>query len=200
MKRIALALAITVAATGTALAGPPWISIELRPMGGSFILARTFHHGTPEAQPLSGSAEGLINGQRRSVPLHFDHTDESNTFAVQKTWGDAGVWVLNIGTTGPHGDAGAVVGVDHSGLPAFVRFPRTYQGSSRIATAGEITAMLRALDAGQPAPSLSAFPWMMIVRQVTPILLVLLAGGILVRGTATALRRVRAYPGRALAL
>ena len=157
--RLALAALFSVALASPAVAkGPPWISIEMRPYGAGFLTVRTWHHGTPMALPLTGTAEGLVDGRRTSVPLRFEHTDrdDANAFTLSNTWGAAGVWVLNIGTDqGDHGSAGVVVGIDRSGASAFVRFPRGAYNNSRKATSGEIDAMLRALDAGQPPPALT---------------------------------------------
>ncbi len=176
MKRLTVLLAVAVSVAAPALAGPPWITIEVRPTGGAFVFARTFHHGTPQGMALTGTAEGLVDGQRRSVPLSFERTGESNVFGVPKTWTDGGVWVLNIGTDEDHGGAGVVVGVDRAGTAAFVRFPRSYQGASRIATRGEINALLRALDASQPPPALGGIGFMGILRLgLPPLVLVLLA-------------------------
>jgi len=176
MKRLTVFLALAVSVAAPALAGPPWITIEVRPTGGAFVFARTFHHGTPEALALTGTAEGLVDGQRRSVPLSFERIGEDNVFGVPKTWTAGGVWVLNIGTSAEHGGAGVVVGVDHSGSAAFVRFPRTYEGASRIATRGEIDALLRALDANQPPPTLGRFGLMGMLRVGLPsLILVVLA-------------------------
>jgi hypothetical protein len=200
MKRLALLLALTAAAAAPADAkGPPWITIELRPYGDAFVLARTFHHGTPMPLPLSGTAEGLVNGQRRSVPLRFDPTDQMNAFGVPKTWAAEGVWVLNIGTEAEHGGAGVVVGVDRSGTAAWVRFPRSVAGSSRIATRGEIEAMLRALDAGQQPPTLGHIGWVGIVRLVAPVVIVGLLGLGVVRLGLAAVRVVRRREARAVA-
>jgi hypothetical protein len=149
MKRSILAIALSLAVATPAIAGPPWISIETRPFGGAFLLARTFHHGTPMALPLNGTAEGLVNGRRISVRLRFEQEGDANSFAVPKTWGAEGVWVLNIGVdSSDHGTAGAVVGIDRRGQSAFVRFPRSATGFSRKATGGEVDAMLRELEAG----------------------------------------------------
>ena len=157
VKRLVLSALFAVAFASPAVAGPPWISIETRPYGAAFLLARTFHHGTPMPFPLNGTAEGLVNGRRTSVPLRFEQEGDANSFAVPKTWGDAGVWVLNIGLdAGDHGSAGAVVGIGRGGQSAFVRFPRTPTGFSRTATSGEVDAMLRALEAGQQPPALSS--------------------------------------------
>ena len=159
MKRTITAVALSFAVTSPAFAkGPPWITIETRPYGTAFLLARTFHHGTPMPLPLSGTAEGLVNGRRTSVRLRFEQEGDQNSFAVPKTWGDAGVWVLNIGVdSSDHGTAGAVIGVDRRGQSAFVRFPRTPTGFSRKATSGEVDAMLHALDEGRQPPALSSF-------------------------------------------
>ena len=145
MKSIALALALSATLASTTWPGPPWISVETRPFGAAFLLARTWRRDTPMSLPLTGTAYGLVNGRRVSVPLRFEQEGDANTFAVPKTWGDGGVWVLNIGLdAGEHGSAGAVVGIDRSGAAAFIRFPRA-SGGSRVATSGEIDAMLRAL-------------------------------------------------------
>lgn len=156
MKRITLALVLSAAATPLLAFGPPFIGIEVRPHAGAFVYARTFHHSTQIAQPLAGTAEGLVNGQRRSVTLRFDTTAEANVFGIRKTWGSDGVWVLNIGTAGEHAGAGAVVGVDRTGIPAFVRFPRTFEGATRLASSREVESMLRALEGNQPLPALSS--------------------------------------------
>jgi len=146
MKSFALALAITAVA---AAFGPPRIAIELRSVNGSFAVARTFHHGDAMGLPLSGTAEGLANGQRRSVALRFIDTDTSNVFGIQKTWDNTGVWVLNMKIANDmHGGAGAMVGIDRTGKVVVVRYPRDWRTWPRAATPGEVTAMLRDLDAG----------------------------------------------------
>ncbi len=147
MKSIALALA---AAAVTVAFGPPRIAIELRSINGSFAVARTFHHGDALGLPLIGTAEGLANGQRRSVALRFTSTDTSNVFGIQKTWDNSGVWVLNMKIEGDmHGGAGALVGIDHGGRAVVVKYPRDWRGWPRAATAGEVTSLLRDLDAGR---------------------------------------------------
>jgi hypothetical protein len=154
MKIIALALALSATTASGAWPGPPSISIEMRPTGmfATFLLARTFHHGTPLPLPLAGTAEGLVNGRRLSVPLQFVQVGETNGYEVPQTWGHDGVWVLNIGVNArEHGTAGAVVGVDRNGAAAFIRFLRGANGSWRVATRGEVDAMLRALDQGRQA-------------------------------------------------
>lgn len=195
MKGTILALALCAAVATPAFAkGPPWVSIETRPYGTAFLLARTFHHGTPMPLPLSGTAEGLVNGHRTSVRLQFEREGDANSFAVPKVWGAEGVWVLNIGIdSSDHGTAGAVVGVDRRGQSAFVRFPRTPTGFSRKATSGEVDAMLRALDEGRQPPALSSFgfnPFLLRAGATIAAMLLLAVGTI--RLLWIGVRRLRA--------
>ena len=71
--------AAVTAATGVthdvAMFGGPWISIEspVNPYDeatrGSLFLVHTFHHGAKVDLPVTAKAEGLVDGQRKSVAL-----------------------------------------------------------------------------------------------------------------------------------
>ncbi|MES2179898.1 MAG: hypothetical protein V4550_18700 [Gemmatimonadota bacterium] len=172
MRRLLLALALTLAFATPAQAGPPWLTVEFRPNFPGFMLIRTLHHGDPLPLPLTGTAEGLVNGERRSVPLTFTLTEKPNGYTVNKTWGDEGVWVLNIAATGDHLGAGVVVGFDRNGEPAFTRFPRTAVGASRPASSREANAMLRALESSAPPAALGRSGWSEVVlRTALPLLI-----------------------------
>ena len=140
------------------------------------MLVRTYHRGDAMPMPLNGTAEGLVNGQRRTVALTFNRDASApNAYTVPNSWGAEGVWVLNISVTGDHLGAGAVVGLDRNGEPAFTRFPRTTVGASRPATSPEVGAMLYALDANAPPAALGRTGWPVVLRAVLPVL-VLIAG------------------------
>ena len=160
MKRLGILFAaITVAATA-ALAGPPWISVELpanpfdRTTRGAFIIVHTYHHDLAVPYQVVGTAEGLVNGQRRSVPLTLTPTGQTGAFAIAKSWSSDGVWVLTLGVDGV--ELGAAVGVGADGQVAFVRVPVNRQGFPRNLAHAEVELLLRALAAGQPAPALQA--------------------------------------------
>ncbi len=158
MRTVAIAFALTATVAGTVLAGPPHIRVTLRghPTAGGFVTLTTFHHGTQMPMSLRGTAEGLVNGRRASAAIRFDAVaDTFGVYVVPKTWGEAGVWVLNIGTQEEHGGAGVVVGVDREGRPAWDITPRTFEGLSRPASAREVASLLAALEAGQAPPQLS---------------------------------------------
>ena len=90
--------AIAIAACAIALAaaapsfGPPWISIETPPnpydaaSRGAFLVVHTFHHGDLVASGVTGTAEGIVAGSRRSVPLAFDTTSRKGSYALRKQW------------------------------------------------------------------------------------------------------------------
>ncbi|HEY9427464.1 MAG TPA: hypothetical protein VIR34_09950 [Gemmatimonadaceae bacterium] len=124
----AVALALVVA--GTVLARPalakwpPWLSIEapVNPFDpdtrDAVLLVHTMvHDGTTKVSDLTGSAEGLVDGARRSVALRFDRTSEPGVYAVRRQWPSGGTWVLRITllrnttalvTLGQSGDVAAV--------------------------------------------------------------------------------------------
>src|SRR3989449_2621321 len=90
IRSFALA-ALAAAAFATpafALKGPPWISIELpvnpydRSMQGAFLLVHAFHHGTAMGYIVSGTAEGIVGGERRSLKLEFAETSREGVHAL----------------------------------------------------------------------------------------------------------------------
>lgn len=131
-RRFALALLATLALPAVALAkGPPWISIELpaNPWDpstrGAFLVVHAFHHGTPLSLPLTGVAEGVVNGQRRSIPLQFERTSRQGVYALRNQWGRDGRWVLVITVTQGDKDdvAQAIVQIGENGQVLAVQVP-----------------------------------------------------------------------------
>jgi hypothetical protein len=160
---LAAALAVSAAARPAftavapppmALMGPPWISIEYpanpfdRGSRGAYLLVHAFHHGTPTAFPVSGAAEGLVRGERRTVPLTFTPAGRAGVYALRKQWSDEGVWTLVVRVTQGSGDAAtALVELAPSGEVARVEVPtaRHREGDfPRAVTAAEVDAGLRA--------------------------------------------------------
>jgi hypothetical protein len=134
----ALAAALTTAfaaPTDSASAGPPWISIEypVNPYDATtrdaFLLVNAFHHGTPTSFPVSGTAEGIVNGTRRSLKLGFSSTSRTGVYALRKSWGDEGLWTLVINVTQGTDDlATALVDVSETGQVVKVAVPTRREG------------------------------------------------------------------------
>jgi len=99
-----------------AVLGPPWISIEVpaNPLDpttrGALLLVHAFHHGTPMMFPVSGTAEGVVDGQRRTVKLEFAQTSRTGVYALRYEPPREGSWLLVIRVTqGPNDAATALV-------------------------------------------------------------------------------------------
>ena len=134
-------LAVPALAATMAFMGPPWISIETPPnpfdsgSRGAYLLVHAFHHGTPTNFPVSGTAEGIVDGARRTVALEFGTTSRPGVYALRKQWPEKGVWTLVIGVTQGDGDmntAKAVVEIGSNGEVASVVVPTRMQGIHRV--------------------------------------------------------------------
>lgn len=133
----------------TALKWPPWLSIEWpvnpfdRTSEGALLLVHAaMHDHTPTRADLTGAAEGLVSGQRRTVPLHFDASSVPGIFSLRSQWPTEGTWLLRI-TLG--GSTTAMVTLDARGDVASVQVPTRGAGHDRIprsVTSGEIDATL----------------------------------------------------------
>ncbi|MEO8450790.1 MAG: hypothetical protein ABI647_13410 [Gemmatimonadota bacterium] len=135
-----------------AVFGPPWISIELpgNPWGrnaDAYLLVHAFHHGTPAGFPVTGTAEGIVGGERKSIPLTFQRTEQDGVYALKNQWGTAGEWTLVITVSqGADDVAQAVVQLNAAGKVFSVDVPtRESQGRQfpRRITAQEIDGTLR---------------------------------------------------------
>lgn len=116
--------------------GPPWISIEYpvnpydQATRDAFLVVHAFHHGTPVAFPVSGTAEGIVNGQRRTITLEFGTTSQTGAYALKKQWPDQGTWTLVIGVLqGPEDRVTALVDLATDGQVARVTVPTRKQGT-----------------------------------------------------------------------
>src|SRR5260221_3859647 len=97
------------------VAGPPWISLEHRvnpldqSMRGAFLLVHSFHHSTPIVSPVEGTAEGIVNGERRTIKLEFTDTSRPGVYALRRLWPADGVWTLVIKMSSGEGDGATAV-------------------------------------------------------------------------------------------
>jgi hypothetical protein len=122
---------------------------------GSPVAAQDFHFKTaafvfrtegcaePEKPEVSATAEGMVEGVRRSVAVRVMTTNKPGVFAVTQTWPSEGKWLVNLkGVCGAH-SAGAVVPMNAKG---FIRESAKF--FPRPASASEIEASLKALSEG----------------------------------------------------
>jgi len=131
-------------------AGPPWISIEYpinpfdQTMRGAFLLVHVFHHSTPIAFSVQGTAEGIVNGERRSIKLEFTETSREGVYALRRQWATEGVWTLVVRG---EGGATAVVELGADGTIASVTVPNHQERGWTVPTAVSMADIDKALQA-----------------------------------------------------
>jgi hypothetical protein len=136
-----------------ASAGPPWLSVELPAnphhpsTRGAAFLVHAYHHGDAVSAAVTARIEGLVKGERRTLPLVVEATERSGVYAVRGDVPKGGAWiaVITLGE-GAKSAAHAVVRLDGEGRVASVDVPsdRTADGWTvpRPLRAGEIDAAL----------------------------------------------------------
>jgi len=172
MRRLDLVSLLSLAVAGPAQAGQPFLRATLPAdhtdalRRGGFMIVHGYHHAERFPLTLSGTAEGIVDGNRRSFPLTFVRdTLDGSIMVVMKTWPDAGPWVLNIGGgyDSTRMSAGIVIGVDSRGVPVLVQNPRTALGGTRMATRREIGQLLAHLGGDRAAaPVLVDAKWRLL--------------------------------------
>ena len=94
--------------------GPPFLSLEVPPnpmrpdTRDAALLVHVFHHGSPAGYKIQGRAEGLVDGQRRTIQLDLEATSDPGVYAVRQQWPAEGEWVLAI-RIAEHAEATLVV-------------------------------------------------------------------------------------------
>ncbi|MCI0436298.1 MAG: hypothetical protein L0271_22050 [Gemmatimonadetes bacterium] len=138
-----------------ALAGPPWISVEVPAnphdpaTRGALALVHAYHHGDAITTRLSGVAEGWIDGKRASVPVEIVATARTGVYAVRGKLPEKGAWLLVV-TLDDHGStATALVGMAADGRILSVRVPSDRNGEGWVVpkrvTTDDIETELRAV-------------------------------------------------------
>ena len=155
LRKLGLISALTLVASAIAIAGPPWIAIEYPAnphdpgTRGALLTVRTYHHGELISYQLSGTAEGIVNGRRQTMPLDIRRLTQAGMYAVRFQKPAQGNWMLVI-TSSQNGAfaASALVTLDSSGGVASVSVPSgtiengRWRVPRRVASA-EIDAMLK---------------------------------------------------------
>jgi len=155
VRRLTFAvLAASTVALGAAAVsfGGPWISIEspVNPYDaaatGALFVVHTFRHANPMDMGITGQAEGVVDGKRRSATFTLSKA-HTGTYVVRRQWGDKGVWTLVVTATpsdhGPGEQLQAVVEIGADGQVGKVTVPRDDRGTLRAVAAAEIERSLR---------------------------------------------------------
>jgi hypothetical protein len=170
------------AAASPALAGPPWISVEYpsNPHHPSTrdaaFLIRLYHHSDAIVVPVTGRAEGMVRGQRRSVDVKVNPTAFAGLYAVSDLPEEAGSWVVVITMNQGESSATALITLASDGSPMAVRVPsrRTADGwvvpvavknadiDAAVAQADRFAAALQQANPPAQRPAGAMLPWLLL--------------------------------------
>ena len=120
----------------------PVASHDFHFKGAAFVF-RTQGCAESEKVSISGTAEGLVKGARRSVVLKITQASNPGVYAVFHEWPSEGDWVVNLKGTCGDATAGAIVPVGPKG---FIRESSKF--FSRTAKDTEIEAVLKSFTTG----------------------------------------------------
>ena len=149
-------LPLLLIGTAPVFAGAPWIAVEMPPnpmnpeTRKAALVVRLYYHPDPINAPITGTAEGVVDGKRQSLPLALERTSEVGVYTVKQTWPARGRWALVLHVT-MHATISALVSLGNDGGVASERFhsmryPRLEGASVRVlprkATARDIAALL----------------------------------------------------------
>ena len=146
MNRIGIGLcaatALAFAGGFTFRIGSPVASQDYQSKAAAFVF-RTEGCADPAKSTISGTAEGIVKGARRSVVLKVGPMSKPGVYAVFQNWPTEGDWVVNLKGSCDGENAGAVVPIGPRG---FIRESSKF--FARPATDAEIAASLKALIQG----------------------------------------------------
>ena len=95
MRRWIVALALLVSVAPAAFAGGIHARIEGPDRDGVYT-ARALSCGPGEALDPWASAEGAVDGHRKSVLIHLEPTSEHGVYRFTRTWPHEGLWVFRL--------------------------------------------------------------------------------------------------------
>ena len=122
--------------------GNPVASQDYQAKGAAFVF-RTEGCAEPAKSQISGTAEGLVDGARRSAALRILSVSKPGVYAVYRTWAAEGDWVVSLKGTCADASAGAIIPMGPKG---FVRESSKF--FPRPATNAEIETSLKSLAKG----------------------------------------------------
>jgi len=100
MKKM-LVCATVVLLAQSAWAGGQQVRAEAAADGRS-VLVRTYRCGTPSSFTVVGTAEGVVGGARKTIPLALARAGEEGVFTVARQWPAEGKWALVFTVEGSH--------------------------------------------------------------------------------------------------
>lgn len=111
--------------------GPPSFAFEA-PSGssGSVLIVHAFSCHQPTDAAVRASAEGVVDGKRKTISVQLKSTGATGVYSVTRQWPAEGSWVLAF-SIDRGGQTTALVKLDPQGMPHFTAGRELAAGSLR---------------------------------------------------------------------
>jgi hypothetical protein len=107
MRTLCKSLIVLSTITAPLFAGGLWLEIgnpaanpEAQAKNAVLIARATSCH-SPAKTSITATAEGIVNGVRRSIPLKVAPLSTEGIFAITREWPEQGTWVIKLVATNP---------------------------------------------------------------------------------------------------
>ena len=104
IRTLALGIALTTALASLANAGGSSARVEGPFKDGSYAV-RTAECGAAAALSVTASAEGVVNGERKSLPIALKATKQKGVYRFTHTWPADGTWLVRLTLNNGRGPA-----------------------------------------------------------------------------------------------
>jgi hypothetical protein len=100
-KMLVCAVVVLGSLASSAWAGGQQVKAEAA-ADGKAVVVRTYRCGTPSSFKVVGTAEGVVDGARKTIPLAIARAGEEGVFTVARQWPAEGKWALVFSVEGSH--------------------------------------------------------------------------------------------------
>jgi len=90
-----LALAASLSLAPLAFAGGAGVNVDGPMKDGNYVVHAYSCSGAASLH-VTAFAEGVVNGQRRSLPLELNATKEAGVYTFPRSWPEQGRWLLRV--------------------------------------------------------------------------------------------------------
>ena len=100
LRTLALGIALTTSLAALAHAGGAGVRVE-RVKDGKYLL-HSFACTGPASFSIAATAEGVVNGERKSIPLELKAMKEPGAYQFERAWPKQGTWLVRTEMSGSH--------------------------------------------------------------------------------------------------
>ena len=93
--RLVVAVLLVVAAAPAALAGGPYVQVW-GPHSDGLYAVHTYMCEDPASLRVTAWAEGLVAGQRRTLPIELRKMKEKGVYKFARSWPEHGTWAIRM--------------------------------------------------------------------------------------------------------